>query len=119
MKTFRKIYHEKKSHEEFELKNYMKLMKLEKARMKFSIETHMVKHFKFNYMSDKGNENSNWACDFCKKYKNKYSPDSIEHAVLCDNYAKLRQKYDLNSDNGTTDYFIKIVELRNNLLSVS
>ena len=38
---------------------------------------------------------------------------------MCENYADLRLKYDLSNDNDFTDYFIKIVQQRNNLSSVT
>ena len=113
MKTYKKIKYDKNSEDEFEFKPYLKSLTLERAKMKFSLESHMVNKFKFNYMSDIGNESCNWAYDFCKKSKNKNSPDSIE------NYAELRLKYDLSIDNDFTDYIIKIVQLRNNLSSVT
>ena len=50
MKSLKKIKHEEKVKEEFELKQYFKSMNLQRARMKFGIESEMVFNFKFNYI---------------------------------------------------------------------
>ena len=93
-------------------------MNLQRARMKFGIETEMVFNFKFNYMNDKENERSNWACDYCEKNKNQYKPDSMQHALVCEEYSVLRNKYNLSLEEDTVDYFTKIVESRNLLRCV-
>ena len=64
-------------------------------------------------MNEKQNERSNWACDYCKKVNKQYKPDSMQHALVCEEYNDLRLKYDLNQDEDTVDYFTKIVEIRN------
>ena len=71
MKHYKKIHHEKKIEEKYVLKEYMKSLNLKRARMKFALESEMVQQIKFNYMSDKKYEKSNWACDFCLEIKKK------------------------------------------------
>ena len=115
IKQYKKVNYEEKVLEEFGLKEYLRKMNLHKARMKFSLETEMTRTFKFNYMNDKENERLNWACDYCKKKKNQYKPDSIKHAMECEEYENLREKYDLSCEDDTVNYFTKIVEARNQL----
>ena len=74
MKKYKKIKYELKVNETLELKQYMKSMNLSRARMKFSLETEMVKNFKFNFMNEREYEKSNWSCDFCWKEKKKLQP---------------------------------------------
>ena len=93
-------------------------MKLKRARMRFAIETEMVSNFKFNFMNDKDNEKSNWACDYCMKTYKQYKPDSMQHALVCDEYIDLRSRYNLCLENDKVDYFIEIVEKRNQLKHV-
>ena len=115
MKHYKKIHHEKKIEEKYELKQYMKSLNLKRARMKFALESEMVQQIKFNYMSDKKYEKSNWACDFCLEIKKKYNPDSITHAINCEGYQNLRKNANLENEVDMIDYFIKIVKFRNDL----
>ena len=115
MKHYKKIHHEKKIEEKYELKEYMKSLNLKRARMKFALESEMVQQIKFNYMSDKKYEKSNWACDFCLEIKKKYNPDSITHAINCEGYQNLRKNANLENEVDMIDYFIKIVKIRNDL----
>ena len=66
MKHLKKIDHQKKLNENYELQEYLKTFNLKRARMRFSLESQMVRYFKFNYMSDKNFERKNWSCDFCE-----------------------------------------------------
>ena len=115
MKGYKKIDHVKKSKEVFELKSYLKNMNLEQGRRKFAIETQMVDTIKFNFMSNKEYEQSNWACDYCLEHKKIYKPDSMKHVSECENYSQLRQGLNMDQDNDMVNYFIKVVKFRNNL----
>ena len=83
--------------------------------MKFALESEMVNSIKFNYMNDKTHSKENWACNYCAKVKQKYSPDSIKHMIICDEYEDLRKNTNLDNDINHVDYFIKIVKVRNEL----
>ena len=115
MKKYKKIDTEIKREETFETKKYLKEMNLSRARMKFSMESQMVKHFKFNYMSDLKNERSNWACNYCLEKEKKYQPDSMKHALNCPEYSSIRLEYNLDEQEDAVDFFTKIVTLRNSL----
>ena len=119
MKKYKKIDFEKKVEEKFELKEYMKTMNLHRARTKFSIETKMMPQFKFNYMSVKEYEKSNWSCNFCMNTLNVYRPDSLAHALDCNEYIELRNKFNIEEEVDMLDYYSTIVCLRNDLTSVS
>ena len=89
-------------------------MNLKRSRIKFALKTGMVPNFKFNYMNDGENEKSNGACNYCM-INGKYKPDSMNHVLTCYDYADLRQKYNTSDESEIVDYFIKIVEERNDL----
>ena len=115
MKHLKKIDHQKKLNENYELQEYLKTFNLKRARMRFALESQMVRYFKFNYMSDKNFERKNWSCDFCERVENKYSPDSVNHATVCNEYENLRRNINLNDETHFVDYFINIVKMRNDL----
>ena len=114
MKKYKKIDHEAKSDDEFELKTYFKSMKLEEARMRFSIECQMVPFIKFNFMNEKAYAETCWSCDFCFK-KGFYYPDSMSHVLVCDQYKFLRNTLDIREELDQVKYFISIVKLRHSL----
>ena len=105
MKKYKKIKYELKVNETLELKQYMKSMNLSRARIKFSLETEMVKNFKFNFMDKRDYEKSYWSCDFCWKEKKIYNPDSIQHAFVCDEYDDLRKNDNISEEINFVDYY--------------
>ena len=118
MKKYKKINHEGKADDEFELKTYFKYMKLEDARMRFSIECQMVPFIKFNFMNEKAYAETCWSCDFCLK-KGFYNPDSMRHVLVCDQYNFLRNTLDITEEIGQVKYFISIVKLRHSLTNMT
>ena len=120
MKEYKKVNVEDKAEEKFETKKNLKEMNLERGRMKFAIETQMVKNFKFNYMNDRKNEESNWACEYCEKIEKKYNPDSMAHALYsCSEYSSLRCELNLNLEVDSIDFFIQVVNKRNELANAA
>ena len=115
MRSFKKINYNKKSNEEFGMRDYLKNFSLEDGRMMFLVETEMVDKIKFNFMGNAQYEKSNWACDYCNDTYGVYKPDTIQHVMECENYENFRQDLDLDQENHVAKYFTKVVKFRNNL----
>ena len=90
-------------------KTYLKELTLSKARMKFKIRTSMV-DVKFNYKNDKRHMSDLWKCDSCLS-----AIESQNHVLHCPAYAELRNGKNINDDNDLTEYFRKVLQLREKL----
>ena len=54
------------------------------------------------------------------RVKKIYKPDSMKHAIECENFEEVRQGLDLDQEDQLVEYFIKIVNIRNDIkLSLS
>ena len=77
------------SDEQFKPKEYLKMMTLEDARIKFKLRTEML-NVKFDYKHMSQNERSLWQCDSCEK-----AIESQSHIMWCPAYSELRAGKDI------------------------
>ena len=76
--------------EPFELKKYFHELTLQDARVKFAIDTNMLRGIKASFSSDPKNEADLWVCDFCQRIQ------STRHIKVCPYFEKERRNRDLN-----------------------
>ena len=91
--------------ESFGLKDYLKELSLEQARVLFRVRTRMVK-CKLNQSSQRANKAKLWRCDDCGNI------DSQSHILHCPAYQDLRTGKDLKSDIDVANYFKQVLSLR-------
>ena len=109
IKRYKKLSYDELSKEEFEVKSYLKELKLTEARTMMRIRAKMVNTVKFNFQSDPQFTSENWKCS-CK---GEDSPiESQEHLQLCPIYEDLRCKFDVDSDLGIVQYFDAVLQRR-------
>ena len=92
--------------ENFETKQYFYDLTLEKARIKFALETNMLKGVKINFSSDPKYESDLWQCNFCLRI------DSIRHIKICPYFEEQRIDRNLNDDNDLISYFQEVMMIR-------
>ena len=92
--------------EEFGRKPYLSNLDIHSARMKFGLQTKMVKSIKLNYKNDPANKKKMWKCDDCQ------SIDSQEHILWCPAYSLLRHEKNLEDDRDLTRYFLQVLRFR-------
>ena len=93
------------SNECLEIKDYVKNMSLRKARMNFSLRSHMI-DCKMNKKSDKANSDNLWKCDFCKNL------DSQSHILWCPAFSPLREGKSISNDHDLVEYFLNVMKIR-------
>ena len=81
-------------------------MTLEKARLKFSIDTQMLKGVKVNFSSEPKYEDKLWQCEFCLRV------DSTRHIKICPFFKEQRADKNLNDDNDLISYFQEVMMIR-------
>ena len=91
--------------EEYEVKEYLKTMKMNDARTFFRIRT----KFKMNQSSDKMNRSSLWQCTGCGNV------DTQSHIIWCPAYKDLREGKSLTSDSDLVEYYRKVLFIRETL----
>ena len=52
MKNYKKVNFKEKQEEDFKIKDYLETLNLMNARTEFAMKTNMLKHIRFNYMSN-------------------------------------------------------------------
>ena len=100
--------------ESYEKKEYLSFMTLESARMNFRIRSKMIK-CKFNYSSDRRNVISSWRCDSCMRM-GKLSMETQPHILVCPSYRLLREGKSMSSLEDITEYYRKVMIIRDKLL---
>ena len=105
-KKYTKLDYEQLKDEKFEMKDYVKFMKMNDGRLRFQIRSKMVKNIAFNYSSDPKFSSQLWHCTHCDHM------DSQSHVLTCESYKFLREGKDLNSDLDLVKYFRDVLALR-------
>ena len=82
------------------------------ARIKFAVKYQLVKHVKFNQMSNKSYINQLWCCQGCKKDGHGFSVDSQLHILVCKSYEHLRVDRDMDCDKDMVGFFRDVINLR-------
>ena len=107
MEPYKKLNSTKLSQENFEIKSYFNEMNLNQARVKFAIDTNMLKTIKSHYPSDKKYEDDLWECQHCSRI------DSVRHLMRCPAFEDLRVDKNLHSNtNDIVTYFQQIINIR-------
>ena len=105
-RNYKKLEYEKLKEEKFEMKDYVKSMRMNDGRLHFQIRTKMVKNIAFNYSSDPKFSSQLWHCTHCDRM------DSQSHVLTCESYKFLREGKDLSSDLDLVKYFRDVLTLR-------
>ena len=103
---YKKLDYEKLKEEKFEMKEYVKSMRMNDGRLNFQIRSKMVKNIAFNYSSDPKFSSQLWHCTHCDRM------DSQSHVLTCESYKYLREGKDLSSDQDLVKYFRDVLALR-------
>ena len=109
MKDLDKLVNIKLCEEQFQAKEYLKTMKIENARTKFKLRTHML-NVKFNYKHMAQNEKSLWQCDSCQT-----AIDTQSHIMWCPSYSELKEGKNINNDNDLIEYIKSVMKIRDKL----
>ena len=109
MKQLDKLTDIRQSDEQFCIKEYLKNMNLEDARVKFKLRTQML-NVKFNYKHMPYNEKSLWKCDSCQT-----AIDTQSHIIWCPSYSKLRAGKDIKNDSDLIEYVKNVMKIREKL----
>ena len=111
MKTSKKFCFESHNDEEFEVKPYLKKMKLHEAISIFSIRAMTTATIKSHQMSNKDFANKLWRCD-CG------ITDSISHVKGCSIFEEIRTTLDIeNNESDLVKYFQEVIRIRNDTQS--
>lgn len=94
--------------EDYEMKNYLKEMKMSDARVHFRVRTRMIR-CKMNQPSDPINKATLWQCTGCGNV------DTQSHILYCPAYQELREGKSLSSDEDIVHYFRKVMSIREEL----
>ena len=70
---------------------------------------------KMNYSSDRRNVSSSWRCDSCMRM-GKLSIESQPHILICPAYRELREGRSMSSLEDITEYYRKVMIIRDTLL---
>ena len=106
IREYKKIDHWKLKDEPFELKKYFTQLTLKDARVKFSLDTKMLRGIKAEFSSDPQNEAELWVCDFCLRAQ------SLRHMEICPYFERERQNRALNDVKDLVSYFKDIMTIR-------
>ena len=105
-REYKKIDVHEMEKEEFGRKSYFSSLDIHSARMKFGLQTKMVKSVKLNYKNDPVNKKKLWKCDDCQ------SIDSQDHILWCPAYSLFRNEKNLEDDQDLTKYFLQVLRFR-------
>ena len=95
--------------EEFGKRPYWNLLTLEGVRTKFRLRSKMT-DVKFNYRSNKKYSSDLWKCDSCMS-----AIETQDHILWWPSYSGLREGKNLSDDKDLTDYFRKVLIIRDRL----
>ena len=109
IKKLEKLTEIKICDEQFQTKEYLKMMNIEDARTKFKLRTHML-DVKFNYKHMPKNEKSLWQCDSCMT-----NIDTQSHVLWCPAYSKLREGLSMDNDQDILKYYHEVMVIRDKL----
>ena len=94
--------------ENFDMKKYLKEMKLTDARTYFRIRSNTT-NVKMNRKSDPKHAAQLWKCSGCGNL------DTQSHIMWCPSFAPLREGLDVSNDTDVIHYFQEVFKLRENL----
>ena len=94
--------------EEYGAKDYLSLLNIADARLKFALRTCMTRSVQANFKNDPVYKSNEWKCQECQVL------DTQEHIVRCPVYASIRSGKDLHKDKDLVEYFRKVIDLRSN-----
>ena len=107
IEPYRKLSFAELSEEDFETKPYFHELNLQQARLRFAIDTKMLRTIKSYYPSDKKNEDDFWECQHCSRI------DSVRHLLRCPFFEELRVNKNLHSNQeDLVEYFRQIINVR-------
>ena len=110
MKNYSKLKDGPMINENFAVKDYIKKMTVEDARVNFALRSSMY-DVSFNYRSDPKNAAELWRCDSCMSGH----IQTQSHILYCEAFADLRKDRDLNSDKDLVDYMKSVLIIREKL----
>ena len=110
MKGYSKLRDGPMFEEDFGMKDYVKNMKVEDARVNFSLRSKMVAA-KFNYRNDPKYSAELWRCSSCMSGH----IESQSHLLYCDAYADLRADKDINNNSDLVEYIKNVLTVREKL----
>ena len=98
------------SHEEFEIKEYLKTLNLQDARTIFKKRSKMMQFVKMNFPNDINYRKELWMCSSCQS-----AIDTQSHVIWCSAYSKLRENRTLTSDKDLAKYLQEVLKIRSDL----
>ena len=107
--TSSKLAESRMSEEKFEMKNYIKEMKMTDAQEFFKYRTKMT-NVKYNYKHDKGYSLELWKCDSCLS-----NIETQSHILWCPAYQELRTGKSLESQEDLVNYIKNVLAIREKL----
>ena len=110
MKNYSKLKDSPMINENFAVKDYIKKMTVEDARVNFALRSSMY-DVSFNYRSDPKNAAELWRCDSCMSGH----IQTQSYILYCEAFADLRKDRDLNSDKDLVDYMKSVLIIREKL----
>ena len=96
--------------ENFERKDYFKILNLPQARMIFKNRAKMIQHVKMNFSNDPIYRKELWQCNSCCS-----NIDTMSHVLWCPAYANLRENRDIDSNKDLANYLLEVLKIRSNL----
>ena len=111
-RNYKKIDIEKLSKDDFEMKTYLKELKVDDARLRFKIVSHMTPSVQMNFPSDCLFTNTLWACEGCKSESDVGLRDTQHHILICEAYADYRTGKDFSNDKDLVDYYREVLKHR-------
>ena len=106
IRNYKKIDYWDLKDQPFELKPYFKELTLQEARVKFALDTKMLKGIKGHFSSDPKNENDLWTCQFCLRV------ETIRHIKNCPYFSNERRNRDLSNVKHLVSYFQEVMQIR-------
>ena len=104
--NYTKLDFEALKEEQFQIKPYIKELKMNDARIKFSLRSKMTRTVQMNFSNDRKYADNLWQCSGCGCI------DSQLHLLWCDGYKNLREGKDLSSDRDLVEYYRLIMKHR-------
>ena len=103
IKKYKKLDYEKLLKEEYGAKDYLSVLNIADARLKFALRTCMTRSVQANFKNDPAYKSNDWKCQVL---------DTQEHIVRCPVYSSIRSGKDLSKDKDIVEYFRKVIDIR-------
>ena len=92
--------------EPYSVKEYIRYMKPEHARLKYRERYFMLKECKLNFPNDPEYKRQEFVCNFCP------SISSQHHLKVCKEYEDFRKHRDLDQDEDLVHYLVDVMNHR-------